>query len=173
MLKRLFYRILRWLVPVCFNILNGLLAGNLPPLGSSSVIVEDQGRFLLVRLPRGGLVLPGGFMRWHERPDETAQRECKEETGLDVQMLDTIGIYSSTSNGLDRMSTLSVVFVGEVTGGTLRSSIEGRPCWLDEADVRKRLDKHYVNMLEDYFAYRQRHQALASLDTAAPDLINE
>ena len=156
MLKRLSYRILRWLVPICFNILNGLLAGNLPPLGSSCVIVEDQGRFLLVRLPRGGLVLPGGFMRWREHPDETARRECREETGLEVQVLDTIGTYSSTSTSLDRMSTLTVVFVGKVTDGTLRGSIEGRPCWLDEADVRKGLDKHYINMLEDYFVYRQR-----------------
>src|SRR5713226_6921795 len=119
--------------------LNGILAGNLPPLGSSCVIVEDQGRFLLVRLPEGGLVFPGGFLRWREHPAETAQRECREETGLEVQMLDTIGTYATTSTSMNRMSSLTVVFVGEVVGGTMRSSIEGRPCWLDEADMLKGL----------------------------------
>jgi ADP-ribose pyrophosphatase YjhB (NUDIX family) len=172
-LKRFLFRIFRWLVPVSFNILNGILAGNLPPFGSSCAIVEDQGRFLLVKIPGGGLVFPGGFMRWRENPAETAQRECREETGLEVQMLDTIGTYATASTGIDRLSTLVVVFTGEIIGGALRGSIEGHPCWLNEADMRKKLDKHYAKILEDYFAYRQQRQALASLDTAAPDLTKE
>ncbi len=63
-----------------------------------------------------------------------------------------------------------IVFAGEVIGGALRGSIEGQPCWLNEADMRKGLEKYFTNILEDYFAYRQ---ALASLDTAAPDLTKE
>ena len=156
-----------------FNLLNVILAGNLPPLGSSCVIVEEQGRFLLVRLPQGGLVFPGGFMRWREYPAETAQRECREETGLEVQLLDTIGTYASTSTRVNRISSLTVVFVGEVVGGAMRSSIEGRPCWLNEADMLKRLERHYLNIFEDYVAYRQQRHALASLDTATPDVSNE
>ena len=173
MLKRFLYRVLGWLVPVSFNILNGILAGNLPPFGSSCAIVEDQGRFLLVKRPGGGLVFPGGFMRWREHPAETAQRECREETGLEVQMLDTIGTYATTSARIDLMSSLMVVFTGEVIGGALRGSIEGHPCWLNEADMRKGLDEHCTRILEDYFAYRQQRQALASLDTAAPNLTKE
>ena len=173
MLKRFLYRVLRWLVPVSFNILNGILAGNLPPLGSSCVIVEEQGRFLLVKMPGRRLVFPGGFMRWHEQPAETAQRECREETGLEVQMLDTIGTYATTSTRIDRMSSLMIVFAGEVISGALRGSIEGHPCWLNEADMRKGLDKYFTRILEDYFAYRQQLQAQASLDTVAPDLSNE
>ena len=169
MLKRLLYRTLKWLVPICFNILNVLLAGNLPPLGSSCVIVEDQGRFLLVRRPDGGVVFPGGFIRWRELPAETAQRECREETGLEVQLLDATGTYATTSTRVNRVSSLTVVFAGEVIGGTLRGSVEGHPCWLEEVDMRKNLEKRHANMLEDYFAYRTRCKAQA-LDTTAPDL---
>lgn len=156
MLKRILYRVVQGLVPLCFNALNFLLAGNLPPLGSACVIVEDAGRFLLLKRPGGVIVFPGGFMRWREYPAETAQREVREETGLDVRLLDTIGIYANKSTQLVRLSTLTVAFTGEVVSGSLKGSIEGNPCWLDESDLRERLGGHYKGMLADYCAYRER-----------------
>jgi len=102
------------------------------------------------------MVFPGGFMRWREYPAETAQREVREETGLEVRLLDTIGTYSNKSTRLVRLSTLTIAFTGEVVGGSLKSGIEGRPCWLDEAHMRKRLASHYIPMFEDYRAYRER-----------------
>ena len=154
--NRFLYRTVLRLVPICFNSLNFLLVGNLPPLGSACVIVEDAGRFLLLKRPGGMMVFPGGFMRWREYPAETAQRECREETGLEVRLLDTIGTYAAKSSGLKQLSTLTITFAGEVVGGSLKSSIEGRPCWLDEDELRNRISRHYMGMLEDYFAYRER-----------------
>lgn len=155
-LKYFLYRVIGGLIPICFNTLNFLLAGNLPPLGSACVIVEDAGRFLLLERPVGTIVFPGGFMRWHEYPAETARREVREETGLDVRLLDTIGTYTFKSNQLVRMSTLTIAFAGEVVGGSLKSSIEGSPIWLDEAPMREQLVSHCKGMLEDYFALRER-----------------
>jgi ADP-ribose pyrophosphatase YjhB (NUDIX family) len=155
-LKQFLYRVTLGLVPICFNTLNLLLAGNLPPLGSACVIVEDSGRFLLLERPGGMIVFPGGFMRWHEYPAETARREVREETGLEVRLLDTIGPYAHRSTQLNRLSTLTIAFVGEVVGGSLKSSIEGHPCWLDEPHMRARLAIHYKAMLEDYVALRER-----------------
>ncbi len=155
-LKQFLYRVMQRSVPICFNTLNFLLAGNLPPLGSACVIVEDAGRFLLLERPEGVIVFPGGFMRWREYPAETARREVREETGLEVRLLDTIGTYAHKSNQLVRLSTLTIVFTGEVVGGSLKSSIEGRPCWLDEAHLRERLASHSTGILEDYCALRER-----------------
>ena len=155
-LKQILYRVTLGLVPICFNTLNFLLAGNLPPLGNACVIVEDQGRFLLLKRPGGMIVFPGGFMRWHEYPAETALREIREETGLDVRLLDTIGTYAHKSDQLVRLSTLTIAFMGEVVGGSLKSSIEGSPVWLDEAHMRERLASHCKGMLEDYVALRER-----------------
>jgi ADP-ribose pyrophosphatase YjhB (NUDIX family) len=155
-LKQILYRIAQGLAPIGFNTLNFLLAGNLPPLGSACVIVEDSGRFLLLKRPEGMIVFPGGFMRWREYPAETALREVREETGLEVRLLDTIGTYAHKSSQLVRLSTLTIAFAGEVVGGSLKSSIEGHPCWLDEAHMRERLPNHYKSMLEDYYAYRER-----------------
>lgn len=155
-LKQFLYRIVQGLVPICFNSLNFLLAGNLPPLGSACVIVEDQGRFLLLERPGGMIAFPGGFMRWREYPAETARREFREETGLEVRLFDTIGTYAHKSTQFNRLSTLTIAFVGEVVGGSLKSSIEGHPCWLDEAHLRERLAIQYKGMLEDYVASRER-----------------
>ncbi len=154
MLKQLYYRVLKGLVPICFNTLNLLLLGNLPPLGCACVIVEDEGRFLLVRQGSGSVTFPGGFMRWNEHPAETAQRELHEETGLRVRLLATLGTYSTQGKRMNRINTLTVVFAGEIVGGALQSSIEGRPYWLDELEMRRVLSTHYTDMLEDYFIYR-------------------
>ena len=155
-LKQFLYRLVRRLVPICFNTLNFLLAGNLPPLGSACVIVEDAGRFLLLERPGGMIVFPGGFMRWHEYPAETARREVREETGLEVRLLDTIGTYAHKSTQHARLSTLTIAFTGEVVGGSLKSSIEGHPCWLGEAHLREQLASSNTSMLEDYCVLRER-----------------
>ncbi len=42
----MFYSLLKKLVGIFFNILNILLAGNLPPFGCVCVIVEDQDKYL-------------------------------------------------------------------------------------------------------------------------------
>lgn len=156
MLKKLLYRVAQELTPICFNVLNVLLLGNLPPLGNACVVVEDQGRFLLLQRPEGMIVFPGGFIRWREYPEEAAQREVREETGIAVRLLDTIGIYATKSTGLFRLSTLTIVFAGEVAGGTIKSSVEGLPYWMEEAEMRQRLARNYRGILEDYDAYRKR-----------------
>lgn len=149
------------MVPVCFNALNLLLAGNLPPFGAACVIVEDgQGRFLMVRQSRRRVSLPGGFMRWRETPMQAVRRECKEETGLDIEPHEMIGTYSHTSYGLRSMSTITVVYTGTVlAGGTMRGSIEGQPCWLSEEEMRPTLRSLYAMILDDYCSYQERVKA--------------
>ena len=79
LLKRILYQALKKTVGFCFNCLNIGLFGNLPPQGCITVIVEDQGRFLLLKRPNGTLVFPGGFMRWREHPTQTALRNSKKK----------------------------------------------------------------------------------------------
>ncbi|TMC21352.1 MAG: NUDIX hydrolase [Chloroflexi bacterium] len=132
----MFYTGFKILVSVFFNLLNLLMGGNLPPFTCVCVVVEDQGRYLIVRRPKGDLVLPGGFMCWHERPEQTACRECKEETGLDIQPGEFISYTSLVSKRFDHMSTVNIVLQGKVLGGNLHSSIEGFPCWLSKDELQ-------------------------------------
>ena len=157
-----FYRALKKSVGIFFNILNVLLKGNLPPFGCVCILVEQDERYLIVERPEGSLVFPGGFMRWRELSEQTAQREGKEETGLDLRIGDIVGCYTTPSIGFAAMSTITIVHRAEVTGGKLRSSIEGRPYWVDEETLRGRLEKHYFVILDDY-----RHRGKPSTATNA------
>lgn len=154
----MFYELLKKLVGVFFNALNLLLAGNLPPFACSGVIVEEQDRYLVIRQPSGSFAFPGGFMRWREHPAQTAQRECEEETGLRIRTGNVIGYYSITSPQIDRMSTVNIIFQGEVLGGELRDSIEGHPCWLAADELRGKLTSLHKTVLEDYLRYRTEHR---------------
>jgi len=156
-IKRTLYRVLKKAVSLSFNILNICLAGNLPPLGCIAVIVEDQGRYLLLQRPEGGLVFPGGFMRWREHPMQTAEREFKEETGLQVELRHVVGCYSNSSASFDSMSTLTLVYCGEMRGGEMRMSIEGQPYWIEESKLHGMVDFRNVYMLDDYREHRKLH----------------
>lgn len=156
-MSRFLHRILVWLAPLCFNILNVLLGGNLPPLGAACVIVEDKGRFLMIMRFDGRVSFPGGFMRWREHPTQTARRECREETGLDVVLHDTIGTYYNISTHPFRMSTINIVFAGTVVDESkMRGSVEGHPAWMTEAEMKKTLNGRFSTILQDYLAYRER-----------------
>lgn len=164
MLKKLLHRLLVFFVPVCFNALNLLLAGNLPPFGAACVIVQDeQGHFLVVRHSRRGFSLPGGFMRWRETPRQAALRECKEETGLDIELHELIGTYSHIGKGPWQLNTLTVTYAGTARpGGTLRGSIEGQPCWMSKDEIRPVLRALNSAMMHDYFAYQRRKEAASA-----------
>ena len=152
------YDLLKKLVSICFNLLNKLLGGGLPPFGSVAVIVEQDNRFLMVELPRGRLAFPGGFMQWAETPAQAAQREGKEETGLDLHIGNLINIQSRPSRTLFRMSTICFIYSGEVTGGKLRKNMEGKPRWLTEKEIRAHFGEETLGVLDDYHRYRRPHQ---------------
>jgi 8-oxo-dGTP diphosphatase len=64
-------------------------------LGASAVILNDAGHVLLVKHTYGRLnwELPGGNAEAGESIIDTALREVREETGLQVHALYTTGIY--------------------------------------------------------------------------------
>ncbi len=173
MLKRILYRVLRKSVGFSFNILNVCLVGNLPPQGCINVIVEDQGRYLLLRRPKGTLVFPGGFMRWQEHPSQTAVREFKEETGLWVELHHVVACYSHTSESFGGMSTLTLVFCGEVSGGEMRGSVEGQPCWIEESNLLEMVDFRYAYMLNDYREHRKQHERQEFCGTLVREMAGE
>jgi len=154
-----FYRALKKSVGIFFNIFNVLLKGNLPPFGCVCILVEQDERYLIVERPEGSLVFPGGFMRWKELSEQTGQREGKEETGLDLRIGDITGCYTVPSIGFTAMSTVTIVHRAEVVSGELRSSIEGRPYWVDEETLRSRLEGHYSIILSDYIQRRKASKA--------------
>src|SRR5579883_1836587 len=151
-LRENLYRLLGCGASICFNAVNLLLVGNLPPFGSACVVIKEGERYLLLEHSNGKVGLPGGYIRWREEPEETARRECREETGLEVRLGDLVGCFSTPTASWARMSTLTVLYSAEIAGGHLRQALEGRPGWFSAEEARQRLDPYYQRLFEGYLS---------------------
>jgi len=65
------------------------------------------------------------------------------------------------------MSTLTLTYCGKVTGGKMRGSIEGQPCWINESELRSMLDVRDIRMLDDY---REHHREQVELSPSQAKL---
>jgi len=127
-------------------------------VGSSAVVVDDEGRILLQRRSdSGNWALPGGAMDIGETIAESAVREVKEETGFDVHIERIVGIYSDPahvfaySDGEVRQE-FSICLSCTIVGGELavsKESTDVRFVPLDEVaaltmhpSIRKRIDDY-------------------------------
>ncbi|MBN1440265.1 MAG: NUDIX domain-containing protein [Anaerolineales bacterium] len=98
---------------------------------AAACIRDSQGRILLLRRSDGENLwgFPGGVIEPDERADEAVVRETFEETGLKVEPVSLIGVYSGPEyrftypNG-DLAQPLVVFFECRVVGGELRPDLD-------------------------------------------------
>jgi 8-oxo-dGTP pyrophosphatase MutT (NUDIX family) len=129
-------------------------------------VTDDDDRVLLIqRSDNGDWALPGGGHDLGERVAETAVRETREETGLDVEITGVIGLYTDPghlieySDGEVRQQ-FSIAFRAKPVGGQLGTSAESvQVAWVsaDELDrlpinpsMRMRIDHGFANLPEPY-----------------------
>ena len=88
------------------------------PLATVDIIIENGEGIVLVRRrnPPLGWALPGGFVDRGESVAQAARREAKEETGLDVELTELLGVYSDPKRDPRGLFTISTVFVGRASG---------------------------------------------------------
>lgn len=83
-------------------------------------------------------MLPGGLLERGESFEKAVEREVKEETGLEVQVLTEIGEEVKDFAGVEK------IFTATVKGGELESSWEGTPKFIpidDAIEKRWRWDR--------------------------------
>jgi len=91
------------------------------PKVAAAVLVKENGRVLLVRRknhPKQGLwTLPVGFVDAGENPAFAAQRECLEETGLNVKVTELFDVISKKehSGGAD----IVIVYRANILAGKM------------------------------------------------------
>lgn len=100
------------------------LVGHRPLIlpGAVVLILNEKNELLLQHRSDGGWGLPGGLMELGESLEETAQREVKEETNLDIGKLKLLGVFSGeeyylkVANGDEFYSVTAVYTTDEVQG---------------------------------------------------------
>jgi 8-oxo-dGTP diphosphatase len=88
------------------------------PTPTVDTIIQRDSRILLVKRRndpfKGYLVLPGGFVNEGERVEDAAKREVKEETSLNIELLDILGVYSDPTRD-PRGHMMSTVFISKIS----------------------------------------------------------
>lgn len=87
------------------------------PIPTVDIIIEFWEGIVLIerKNPPYGWALPGGFVDYGETVEQAAIREAKEETGLDVNLIEQFHVYSDPGRD-PRQHNISIVFVAKAVG---------------------------------------------------------
>lgn len=99
------------------------------PMVGVGVLVRNGDRYLLIKRavePDSDLwSIPGGLVEVGERAAESAVREAKEETGLDVEVVEVLGVVDKIvrdEEGKVKYHFVIVDYVATPIGGSLKPS---------------------------------------------------
>jgi ADP-ribose pyrophosphatase YjhB (NUDIX family) len=91
------------------------------PKVAAGVLVERESSVLLVRRVnepcRGMWSLPAGFVNAGEDPVRAAERECFEETGLQVRVTGLVDVIGGREH--ERGADIVIIYLAQVVGGSL------------------------------------------------------
>ena len=114
------------------------------------VLIERQN-------PPYGWAIPGGFVDYGESVESAAIREAKEETCLDVELLEQFHVYSAPDRD-PRQHTLSIVFLAKAVGEP-QAADDAKTLKLFELwQLPHQLCFDHGQILQDY--ERSRHYAM-------------
>jgi len=140
-----------------------------PLVGVGAVVVED-GRVLLVRRGsqplKGHWTLPGGMLEVGETLAAGVVREVREETGLDVELIELVDLLDRIHREGDRVRYHYVIadYLCRVTGGQLRAASDADAVrWVERSEWNSHsalvLDPITVRVIEKGW---QRARSIAS-----------
>ncbi len=129
------------------------------PFPTVDIIIELVDRphrpiILIERLnPPHGWAIPGGFVDYGEPTETTARREAMEEIGLDVELIDLLGVYSDPNRD-PRHHTMSLVYIASAIGdpkaGDDAKNVRITNIW----EIPQNLCFDHDRILHDYLQYR-------------------
>ena len=117
-------------------------------LGAGKLVFVDR------KNPPLGLALPGGFVDAGEWLADAAAREAKEETGLDIELVELFHVYSDPARD-PRLHTVSTVFIARAAGTPVGGDDAARCVVCTPDAVPGPLAFDHAVIVADYVAYRR------------------
>ncbi|MDI6619219.1 MAG: NUDIX domain-containing protein [Clostridiales bacterium] len=124
-------------------------------VSAGGIIINDKNEILLVKNPRKGWEYPGGIIEVGETVPQGLIREIKEESGIDVEIINIVGIYSNIKkkkgyNGVKEIPTIvNIDFICKYISGELTTSDES-------SDVKWFTKNEALKMVNSKIQYRFR-----------------
>lgn len=128
------------------------------PLPTVDIIIELEykGIILIKRAKEPfGWAIPGGFVDYGESLEEAARREAREETSLEVELLEQLGAYSAPERD-PRHHTISVVFLARASGEPEARDDALEVGVFTQNDLPTSLAFDHAQILADYFARKEK-----------------
>ncbi len=125
------------------------------PFLTVDIIIEtEQGIVLIKRKnPPFGRAIPGGFVDYGESLENAAKREAREETRLDVDLVEQL--YSYSEPGRDpRFHTVSVVFIATASGTPKAADDAKEAAVYSTTELPEDLVFDHGRILADYLSYK-------------------
>jgi 8-oxo-dGTP diphosphatase len=125
------------------------------PTPAADIILQRDSKILMVRRKKdpfkGQLALPGGFINEGETAEEAARREAIEETTLEVEPIEILGVYSDPKRD-PRKHIMSIVFVGIIVGGSDKAGDDAESIeWVELGTIEKQeIAFDHAQILRDY-----------------------
>ena len=125
-----------------------------PALTVDAIAIKD-GQIILIKRKnppfQGCFALPGGFVDYGETVEAAVIREFKEETGMDADIEDFIGIYSEPDRD-PRGHTVSAVFELKIIGGKMLAGDDAAEITLFKTEDLPELAFDHEKIISDYLA---------------------
>ena len=123
----------------------------IPRIAVDLIILLPGDRIVLIRRnnPPHGWALPGGFLEYGESLEQAAVRECREETGLEVELIRQLHTYSDPARD-PRGHTVSTVFLARADGTPRAGDDAGDARSVPLADLPAPLVFDHDRVLADY-----------------------
>ncbi|KGR77992.1 NUDIX hydrolase [Ureibacillus manganicus] len=125
--------------------------------GSVVIIINENNEVLLQKRHDGSWGLPGGLMDLGESFEEVAKREVFEETGLIVENLKLLNVFSGSkyylkvSNGDELYSVTAVYYTKDVSGEMKIDYSESEKMqYFSTNDLPEQITDEYREFIEEY-----------------------
>ena len=107
-----------------------------PRLTTDGVIIKDNKLLLIKRKNepfKNKWALPGGFVEYGEKVEDSVTREVFEETGLKTKINNFFNVYSDPDRD-PRGHTITLVYSLEIVGGNLKGNDDASEAKFFELD---------------------------------------
>ncbi|MDI6724386.1 MAG: NUDIX hydrolase [Methanobacterium sp.] len=98
-----------------------------PSLTVDAVIICENNEIALIKRKndpyKDSWALPGGFVEYGETVESAVLREVKEETGLEVDLVTMVGVYSDPDRD-PRGHTVTICYLAKKVGGNLKADTD-------------------------------------------------
>lgn len=97
-----------------------------PKIDVRAAVIKDNKILLVQETTDNCWAMPGGWADVGDVPSEVAIRECKEESGYDVNPIKVIGVFDANRVGgrLEFFHAFKIIFLCELIGGEAKISDE-------------------------------------------------